>query len=119
MIPGSIAFILWRRRGGGNCDSVGWGEARAKASGICRAITRQRTAGQEPDGNDNVKSRKSFAGRVTSHANSPLTMKTLASLLALALLTMSTLAADGPIRHVVHFKFKPEATPEQIKKITE
>ena len=45
-------------------------------------------------------------------------MKTLASLLALALLTMSTIAADGPIRHVVHFKFKSEATPEQIKKIT-
>ncbi len=46
-------------------------------------------------------------------------MKTLASLLALAILTMSTLAADGPIRHVVHFKFKSDATPEQIKKITE
>ena len=46
-------------------------------------------------------------------------MKALATLLALALLTMSTLAADGPIRHVVHFKFKPEATPEQIKTITD
>jgi len=46
-------------------------------------------------------------------------MKTLASLFALALLTMSTIAADGPIRHVVHFKFKSEATPEQIKKITD
>jgi hypothetical protein len=32
---------------------------------------------------------------------------------------MSTFAADGPVRHVVHFKFKAEATPEQIKKITE
>jgi hypothetical protein len=32
---------------------------------------------------------------------------------------MSTIAADGPIRHVVHFKFKADATAEQIKKITE
>ena len=47
-------------------------------------------------------------------------MKTLASLLlALTLLTMSSLAADGPIRHVVHFKFKSDATPAQIQKITE
>jgi hypothetical protein len=46
-------------------------------------------------------------------------MKIFASLLALALLTMSTLAADGPIRHVVHFKFKADATSEQIKKITD
>ena len=46
-------------------------------------------------------------------------MKILASLFALALLTMSTIAADGPIRHVVHFKFKSDATPAQIKKITE
>ncbi len=46
-------------------------------------------------------------------------MKFLTPLLALALLTMSTFAADGPVRHVVHFKFKAEATPEQIKKITE
>jgi hypothetical protein len=36
---------------------------------------------------------------------------------ALALLTMSTFAADGPVYHVVHFKFKKEATPEQIKKV--
>ena len=28
-------------------------------------------------------------------------------------------AADGPIFHVVHFKFKKDATPEQIKKITD
>jgi hypothetical protein len=46
-------------------------------------------------------------------------MKTLASLFALAVLTVSTFAADGPIRHVVHFKFKADATPEQIKKITD
>ena len=32
---------------------------------------------------------------------------------------MSSIAADGPIRHVVHFKFKSDATPEQIQKITE
>jgi hypothetical protein len=45
-------------------------------------------------------------------------MKYLASLLlALAMLTASSLAADGPIRHVVHFKFKADATKEQIAKI--
>ena len=46
-------------------------------------------------------------------------MKFLAPLIALTLFTMSSIAADGPIRHVVHFKFKSDATPEQIKKITE
>ena len=35
------------------------------------------------------------------------------------MLTASALAADGPIRHVVHFKFKKEATPAQVEKITE
>jgi hypothetical protein len=46
-------------------------------------------------------------------------MKIVSTLLALACLTMTTLAADGPIRHIVHFKFKSDATPEQIKKITD
>jgi hypothetical protein len=46
-------------------------------------------------------------------------MKFLTSLFALAVLTLSAVAADGPIRHVVHFKFKAEATPAQIKKITD
>ena len=46
-------------------------------------------------------------------------MKTLLTLLSIAMITASAIAADGPIRHVVHFKFKKEATPEQIKKITE
>ena len=32
---------------------------------------------------------------------------------------MSSIAADGPIRHVVHFKFKSDTTPAQIQKITE
>lgn len=40
-----------------------------------------------------------------------------AILAALTLLTMTTLAADGPVYHVVHFKFKKDATPEQIKKV--
>ena len=44
-------------------------------------------------------------------------MKSLLTFLTLAMLTASTLAADGPIRHVVHFKFKPDATPEQIARI--
>ena len=46
-------------------------------------------------------------------------MKTLLTLLSIAMITASAIAADGPIRHVVHFKFKKDATPEQIKKITE
>ena len=44
-------------------------------------------------------------------------MKPFLTLLALAMLTASTLAADGPIRHVVHFKFKADATKEQVAKI--
>jgi hypothetical protein len=46
-------------------------------------------------------------------------MKFFASLLALAMLAATALAADGPIRHVVHFKFKADATKEQIAKIVE
>ncbi len=38
----------------------------------------------------------------------------LLPLLAFAMLTASSVAADGPIRHVVHFKFKDDATPAQI-----
>lgn len=44
-------------------------------------------------------------------------MKTLITLLALAMLTVSSLAADGPIRHVVSFKFKKDADPAAIKKV--
>ena len=36
---------------------------------------------------------------------------------ALALFTMSTIAADGPVYHVVHFKFKADANPEAVKKV--
>lgn len=46
-------------------------------------------------------------------------MKTLLTLLSIAMITASAIAADGPIRHVVHFKFKKEATPELIKKVTD
>ncbi len=46
-------------------------------------------------------------------------MKALLTLLTIAMITVSAIAADGPIRHVVHFKFKKEATPEQVEKITE
>ena len=41
-------------------------------------------------------------------------MKLLTSILALAMLSASTFAADGPIRHVVHFKFKADADKAQI-----
>ena len=40
-----------------------------------------------------------------------------AILSALALFTMSTFAADGPVFHVVHFKFKADAKPEDVKKV--
>ena len=46
-------------------------------------------------------------------------MKFLAALFALAMITTSTFAADGPVRHIVHFKFKASATKEQIAKIVE
>ena len=44
-------------------------------------------------------------------------MKLLLSLLALTMITSSAFSADGPIRHVVHFKFKAEATPAQIETV--
>ena len=46
-------------------------------------------------------------------------MKFLTTLIAFAMITASAFAADGPIRHVVHFKFKADATKEQIAKIVE
>jgi hypothetical protein len=42
-----------------------------------------------------------------------------AILAALSLLTMSTIAADGPVFHIVHFKFKADAKPEDVKKVEE
>ena len=36
---------------------------------------------------------------------------------ALLFLTMSTIAADGPVYHIVHFKFKSDAKPEAVKKV--
>ena len=44
-------------------------------------------------------------------------MKTLLALITLAMLAASTLAADGTVRHVVHFKFKTDATAEQVQKV--
>ena len=46
-------------------------------------------------------------------------MKTLATLLTLAMMSVSTLAADGPIRHVVHFKFKADADKAQVARVVE
>lgn len=48
-------------------------------------------------------------------------MKRLAVLLALALtfLMNTATAADAPYRHVVLFKFKDSATPEQVKAVEE
>jgi hypothetical protein len=44
-------------------------------------------------------------------------MKKLTCLLAFALLSLSALAADGPIRHVVHFKFKADADKALVAKV--
>jgi hypothetical protein len=44
-------------------------------------------------------------------------MKALLTLGILASLTASTFAADGPIRHIVHLKFKPEADKAQIQNV--
>ena len=44
-------------------------------------------------------------------------MKLHSILAALTLFTMTALAADAPLFHVVHFKFKAGATPEQIQKV--
>jgi hypothetical protein len=46
-------------------------------------------------------------------------MKFLTTLFAVAMITASTFAADGPVRHIVHFKFKADASKEQIAKIVE
>ena len=43
-------------------------------------------------------------------------MKALLMLAALAA-TLATALADGGFRHVVMFKFKPEATPEQVREV--
>ncbi len=42
--------------------------------------------------------------------------KSLLSLFCLALMTLPALA-DGPVRHVVQFKFRKDATPEQIQHV--
>ena len=44
-------------------------------------------------------------------------MKILLTLATFALFTMSTIAADGPVFHIVHFKFKADATPAQIASV--
>ncbi len=43
----------------------------------------------------------------------------LLPILAVLLMTATISLADEPIRHVVSFKFKKEATPEDVKKVEE
>jgi hypothetical protein len=43
-------------------------------------------------------------------------MKLLIALSAFAMISSAALA-EGPVRHVVHFKFKKDATPEQIENL--
>jgi len=59
------------------------------------------------------------ASFILHHSARIIAMKLLTSLLALAMLTASSLAADGPVRHVVHFKFKADADKAQIAKVVE
>ena len=44
-------------------------------------------------------------------------MKYLFALAALIAFSMSTIAADGPVFHVVHFKFKADAKKEEVEKV--
>ena len=44
-------------------------------------------------------------------------MKSLLAFASLSLLATATFAADDPVYHVVHFKFKGSATPSQIATI--
>ena len=46
-------------------------------------------------------------------------LTTLSTLAAIAMLTVTALAADSAIRHVVHFKFKADADQEKIQKVVE
>jgi hypothetical protein len=44
-------------------------------------------------------------------------MKTLSALLALSLFVSTAMSAEGPVRHVVSFKFKKDADPAAVKKV--
>ena len=46
-------------------------------------------------------------------------MKLLTFLFASAVLAAASFAADGPIRHVVHFKFKADADKAVVAKVVE
>jgi hypothetical protein len=48
-------------------------------------------------------------------SETPARMKAI--LAALSLFTMTSLAADGPVYHIVHFKFKADAKPDAVKKV--
>ncbi len=45
-------------------------------------------------------------------------MKLPLTLFALAMLTLTSLAG-GPVRHVVQFKFRKDATPDQVQRVVE
>ena len=46
-------------------------------------------------------------------------MKSLPLVLALSMLTATAFAADGPVRHVVTFKFKKNAERSKVQKVEE
>ncbi|MEI6714577.1 MAG: Dabb family protein [Verrucomicrobiota bacterium] len=46
-------------------------------------------------------------------------MRFLSVIAALIMTASTALSAEGPVRHIVSFKFKPDATPADIQKIEE
>lgn len=46
-------------------------------------------------------------------------MKILLTLFTLAMVSLSSPAAEGPIRHIVSFKFKKDADPEKVRAVEE
>jgi len=57
-------------------------------------------------------------GRTAACYARQLCMKSLIYLATLAMLSASA-SADGPVRHVVQFKFKKNTTPEQIQQVVD
>ena len=44
-------------------------------------------------------------------------MKTFALFLFAVMIQLSAFGEDGPVRHVVHFKFKADADPAEVAKV--
>ncbi len=46
-------------------------------------------------------------------------MKAFLTLAAITMLTASAISAEGPLQHVVHFKFKADADKAQVQKVVD